>query len=198
MLNKRYGKFKLWQLIALGAAIGLAVYLYRRNTTGGEYADGLGASWAGTGTGAFGPINPDTGVPYAFEGGGQGGEGLDSFLDKIQQMKDAGLWGGEQEPSVIETNTETIVQEPGEAQPLANPKPKSGKPKRTGSAANKALDHRAPKHPKQRIGIGPAKSLGKVKPPRGPKAKKQRKPKQQKPRRQRQARKPKRRRKVRR
>jgi hypothetical protein len=103
-VNKKIGKFKLWQLVAIGAAVGLAFYLYKKREGGVNPEEVVG----GTGTGAFGPIDPNTGVPYAFESGLGGkagsaaGESLDEFLRKVGELREAGFFGTP-EKEVIET-----------------------------------------------------------------------------------------------
>jgi hypothetical protein len=113
-LQKKLGPLKLWQWIAIGAALGAAILILRKKETPQAEA---GEVFGGTGTGAFGPIDPETGIPYAFEGGGAGsaaasGETLDQFLERIGQLKDAGLLGPEVEPG-----TETIIERVEKAAP---------------------------------------------------------------------------------
>jgi hypothetical protein len=111
-VNKKYGKFKLWQLIAIGAAVGLAFYLYKRKEAGGINPE---ETVGGTGTGAFGPIDPNSGIPYAFEGGlGGGGSGTSTgetfqdFLTKLGQIREL---FPEPETPAPSTVTETVVDE---------------------------------------------------------------------------------------
>jgi hypothetical protein len=178
-MNKKIGKFKLWHLIAIGAAIGLGLYLYNKESEPETQGESL--LFGGTGTGAFGPIDPDTGIPYAFQDGfGETGETLDMFLARVQQLRDGGLLGGEGSELPPEVITETI-EGPG----LPGPEPASNravkaaqkaarkarknarkerkrrreaehrhtqKPKKTGAAASIPNTHHSPKHPVGRLG----------------------------------------------
>lgn len=116
-MNKKVGKFKLWQLIAAGVAIGVIFYIYSKGKGEGASPEEM---FGGTGTGAFGPIDPETGVPYAFEGGSGGGAGsapgggLAETLGIINGLKEAGLWPeqGEREPSAPERE-EVVVEKEG-------------------------------------------------------------------------------------
>jgi hypothetical protein len=145
-VNKKIGKFKLWQLVALGAAIGIAIYFYNRNKAPAVNPEEV---VGGTGTGAFGPIDPNSGIPYAFEGGANSenaNNGIQEALSLIEQAK--GLASGEGSGGG-ETYTETVIQEPGEPTPLAQTK--NHKPKSTGAAASNKHSHWAAAHPWKRL-----------------------------------------------
>jgi hypothetical protein len=176
-VNRKVGKFKLWQLILVGVAIGGAVYLYRRKTVANpEEASG------GTGTGAFGPIDPNSGIPYAFESGAgtvSPGETLNSFLEKVAQLRDSGFFGSpEKEPGEVveipgaEPASNQAVTQAQAAARKARKKAKEAhkalveekrarhkaehqhtqKPKKTGAAASVPHTHVGQAHPAQRAG----------------------------------------------
>jgi hypothetical protein len=137
-LSRKLGPLKLWQWIAIGAALGGAIYLYRKN----QQPAGVSNEeiFGGTGTGAYGPINPDTGIPYAFEqglGGSAGAEGFGEFLEKVAQIK---------ELFVPET-------EPGESAGETAPATKGGKAnaaaKKARAAAKKAKKEQQREHKKR-------------------------------------------------
>lgn len=165
-MNKKIGKFKVWQLVALGAAIGLAVYLLKRKESGGINPEEV---VGGTGTGAFGPIDPNTGIPYAFESG-LGGSGSGGG-----EGSGAGEAGAPGEPGLIESITETINEAAPGGEGAASPTTKAAKktakhkakeqkkhhkaehksthkPKSTGAAAHAPHKHHAPAPPVSRLG----------------------------------------------
>lgn len=157
-MNKKIGKFKLWHLILIGSALGLGLYLYNRNKPEGPNPEEV---IGGTGTGAFGPIDPNTGIPYAFESG----EGTSGGLNLGEFLENVGLLREFFEPSPTETITETTSEGPGSTTGQGKGKNKSGqhkhtqKPNSTGAAAHAPHHHHAPKHPAQRIGVGPGKAI---------------------------------------
>lgn len=170
-MNKKLGKFKVWQLVAAGVALGLIVYIYNRNKSesqGPNPEEIVG----GTGTGAFGPIDPNSGIPYAFESQGASGEGneglnLATFLENVGLLREA--FGGEGfGPSGTETVVETTTEggNGSEAGNKASRHNKTGqhkhthKPKSTGDAAHAKHTHHSPKHPHQRVGVGQARPVG--------------------------------------
>lgn len=136
-MNKKVGKFKLWQLIALGAAIGFAVYVYKRRGGGVNPEEVVG----GTGTGAFGPIDPNTGIPYAFEsgaGGGGAGESLSNFLGKVEELREAGFFGTP-EREVLREEVPEHIETQGEPQGgKAKGQGKKGKGKAAGKGTSSA------------------------------------------------------------
>lgn len=172
-LKRKVGPLKMYQWIGLGVIAGLGLLIYNRRQGAGEPE---GEVFGGTGTGAFGAINPETGVPYAFEGGPAGSaaeSGLSNFgefVDLVGTIRE--LFAPE------ETNTE-----PADAPPLGGDTPgkkakktrqqrredaagaghkKKGakKPKHpatsTGAAGHAAVPHQAAPHPVSRIGQGVA------------------------------------------
>jgi hypothetical protein len=181
-LQKKLGPLKVWQWAMIGAALGAAI-LIMRNREGGE-AEPTGEVFGGTGTGAYGPIDPESGIPYAFEGGGSSsgtasaaGESLDSFLERVGMLREQGLLGEEGEPTetVIERITEpqnsvvaaSKTQQKAKAK-TAHEKREGGstgsgggkKPTSTGSAASPGgSSHTAAPHPATRIAVGGAKAL---------------------------------------
>jgi hypothetical protein len=170
-LKRKVGPLKMYQWIGLGVIAGLGLLLYNRNKPG-EGPEG--EVFGGTGTGAFGPINPETGVPYAFEGGAAGSaaeSGLSNFgefVDLVGTIRE--LFAPE------ETNTEPA--DAPAADPLAAAPKKKGtktrqqrredkagaghekkggkKPKHpatsTGAAGHSAQSHQAAPHPVARVG----------------------------------------------
>jgi hypothetical protein len=111
-LNRKLGPLKLWHWILIGVVLGVGVYYFRNKE---ENAPTEGA-YGGTGTGAFGPINPESGIPYAFEGGaGAAGETLPTFLEKVKELKDSGLLG----PEVV-TEPGEVIELPGPSEDLLN------------------------------------------------------------------------------
>lgn len=172
-LKRKVGPLKMYQWIGLGVIAGLGLLIY--NSRKGEAPEG--EVFGGTGTGAFGPINPETGVPYAFEGTAAGG-GQESAVQNFGEIVD--LFGTLKEIfEPEETNTE-----PADA-PAADPLPTSSKkvkktrqqrredkhgaghgkkhqkhPKHpatsTGGAGHQAQPHQTSSHPITRIGQGVA------------------------------------------
>lgn len=132
-MNKRIGKFKVWQLIAAGVAFGVILYIYSRGK-GGTNPEEL---YGGTGTGAYGPIDPETGIPYAFEGGlgggsgsSPGGGGIGEVAGLIGQLKEAGLWPEPQSAPAPERE-EVVVEKEG-------PEPRSDAEVRAAHLATRA------------------------------------------------------------
>lgn len=72
-VNRKMGPLKLWQWVLIGVVLGGGVYLYKRSHPSG--VSNPEEVVGGTGTGAYGPIDPNTGIPYAFEPGGGGSSG---------------------------------------------------------------------------------------------------------------------------
>lgn len=162
-LQKKLGPLKVWQWAAIGGAIG--IFLYIRNRNASEETPATGELFGGTGTGAFGPIDPETGVPYAFEGGGSGGanqgsgESLDQFLQRVGQLQE--LFPHEREPG---TETEVVIEKEGRAAQAEKSKEARDTGKHpatsTGSAASAGgKSHHSAPHPGTRIGIGGAKAV---------------------------------------
>lgn len=174
-LQKKLGPLKVWQWAMIGAALGAAILIMKNRSGGGE-GEPAGEVFGGTGTGAFGAIDPETGIPYSFEAGGSAGgtagnegESLDHFLKQVGQLKDAGLLGSEGEPSetIIERITEPSSTVAGTSTKQQAAKSKTAENKRagdrkgtsTGSAASpKGSSHTAAPHPAVRA-IGGAKAL---------------------------------------
>jgi hypothetical protein len=102
-MNKKIGRFKVWHLLVIGAALGAAVYFYKRSH---PEPNNLEEYAGGTGTGAYGPIDPNSGIPYAFEtglgGGGGAGETLGQFLSKVGELRDAGFFGSPEKEVITE------------------------------------------------------------------------------------------------
>lgn len=155
-MNKKFGKFKLWQLIAAGVALGVIFYIYSKNKGEGTSAEEL---YGGTGTGAYGPIDPNTGVPYAFEGGAGGATapGTMSFeqgLAFIEQLKNAGLLP---EPGKeAGEHTETVIEKEG-PEPKTNAEVKAARMAAKATReqlhkVNKALEKLKAKSKKQEHG----------------------------------------------
>jgi hypothetical protein len=153
-LSRKLGPLKLWQWIGVGVVTGVVVYVYRQRqaAAGGKPEESFG----GTGTGAFGPINPDTGVPYAFESGfggaaGAGAEGFGEFLEKVGQIKDL---------FVSETQAAETAEPAAKGGGVVKPKAKkthpehqhTKKPGTTGGAAAAPHTHHSPPHPITRVG----------------------------------------------
>lgn len=181
-LSKKLGPLKVWQWALIGAALGAAIVVYRRGKGGEGEGEPTGELFGGTGTGAYGALDPETGIPYAFEGaGGAGGESLDTFLANIGKLGDAGLLptggeGGEPGEGPIETIiTETINPAAGggagkKSPPGQRSKAKAAAAKRaqgnqhpatsTGAAAAAGGNsHASGPHPAQRQGLGGAVGL---------------------------------------
>lgn len=166
-LQKKLGPLKVWQWALVGAALGAAIVIYRKGK-GGE-GEPSGEVFGGTGTGAFGAIDPETGIPYQFEGGAGagGGESLDTFLANIGKLKDAGLLpGGGEGSSPGEPDHETIITEITSQAAKANDakKKRSGSEKTPatstgGAAAAGGAGHTSAPHPAARAGIQGAKAL---------------------------------------
>lgn len=167
-LQKKLGPLKVWQWALIGAAVG-AFILWKHSQSEETPAEGSGELFGGTGTGAYGAIDPETGVPYAFEGGGGGGAesgggassgpNLNEILSDIGQVRE--MFPTEREPGA---ETETVIEKEGrEAQgEKARTARDTGKHAATSTgaaaAAGGASHHSAP-HPSTRIGVGGAHAL---------------------------------------
>jgi hypothetical protein len=166
-LEKKLGPLKVWQWALIGAALGAAIVIYRRGKPEGEAA---GEVFGGTGTGAFGAIDPETGIPYQFEGGAGGGESLDTFLANIGKLSDAGLLPidgegrGPGEPD-SETIITEIVKQANQGKKQREKRSGSEKTPATstgGAAAAGGASHASAPHPATRIAsiaVGGAKAL---------------------------------------
>lgn len=110
MVNKKIGKFKVWQLVAVGVAIGVIYYFYSKNsgteTTEPEY---------GYLTGTEGEETAPTGSGGSESGGSGGGSstsnGIAETLGVLEGLRNAGLIpsgeaSGTPEREVLETQTE--------------------------------------------------------------------------------------------
>lgn len=106
-LQKKLGPLKVWQWAMIGAALGVAVLIYKRSHPGSEETPPTGELFGGTGTGAYGPLDPETGIPYAFSGGGAAAGGAtEDLFSTIEKLKELGFL----EPAV--ETIETVVKEP--------------------------------------------------------------------------------------
>lgn len=171
-LQHKLGPLKLWQWIAIGGALGVALLILRGKEGGA--AEPTGEVFGGTGTGAFGAIDPETGIPYSFEGGsGAGsaenpstgeGESLDQFLERIGMLKEQGLLG----PEFIENREVVHDAEAAQTSAAATKQQKRGnegkgkKGTSTGSAASSGSNHSAAPHPAIRANatqLSPAKAF---------------------------------------
>lgn len=173
-LQKKLGPLKVWQWAMIGAALGVAVLLYKRSHPGSEETPASGELFGGTGTGAYGPIDPETGIPYAFSGGGGGAAGgtAEDLFGTIEKLKELGFL-----EAPVET-IETIVREPGggEGSPIAaakkhqtakakqaRKKRDSGKHPATSTGAGAAAggaSHASAPHPAHRVGLGQNQPVG--------------------------------------
>lgn len=161
-MKRKLGPLKLWQWIAIGVALGVGVYLLRgREGTGEVPAESFGS----TGTGAFGPIDPETGIPYAFQNAPGNAsttpaDPLASFLDTFGALREAGAFETPQPEVVTE-----YVEAPGPGQDwleelqqrnanlrgaLKKARAKNSA-RSTGSAAHQGQNHKATQHPKDRL-----------------------------------------------
>lgn len=169
-LQQKLGPLKLWQWIAIGAALGVGVLVYRQTHPSGEGEAGTGELFGGTGTGAFGPIDPNTGVPYSFEGGPAGGLTEGSAAAEISgwinTLKELGLWpgsegeGGGDGGSPAEEALGAIIpaakrQQKAKSKAAANKaKNTKGPAVSTGAAAHAGGNsHTTAPHPAQRAGL---------------------------------------------
>lgn len=101
-MNKKVGKFKMWQLIAAGVALGVIFYIYSKNKTETEAPE-------------LGYLTGTEGGEPALAGGesgasGSGGSGIAETLGVLESLRNAGLIpSGEgsaaPEREVIETET---------------------------------------------------------------------------------------------
>jgi hypothetical protein len=164
-LQHKLGPLKLWQWIAIGVALGGGILIYRKThpTTSEEPS---GELFGGTGTGAYGPIDPNTGIPYSFEGAGAAGGGSEGnaageIASWISTLKELGLWpeggeAGEAPPAdVIAAGKHTQKARAKQAKHKAA-KPRHPATSTGAGAAAGGHSHTAPPHPGTRIGIGAA------------------------------------------
>lgn len=68
-MKKKLGPLPTWQWLAIGAAIGLAYYIYKSRQATSASSTGT-TTPAATPATDLGPIDPTTGAPYASGGGG--------------------------------------------------------------------------------------------------------------------------------
>lgn len=167
-LQRKVGPLKMYQWVGLGVILGLGVLVWRR--THPSSAGTEGEVFGGTGTGAFGPINPETGVPYAFEGGAAGtgtaagtiSEQLGGLGELLGTLRELGLWP-EAVPEGM-TPAEAAEDEAGAGakKPHADKARKSKAQKAgakratsTGAGAHQGHNssHTSAPHPKHRIGV---------------------------------------------
>lgn len=102
-MNKKVGKFKVWQLVAVGVAIGVIYYIYTKNS--GETTEPEYGYLSGTEGGEAEP----SGTGGASSGSGTG-SGIAETLGVLEALRNAGLIPergetGSPEREVIETET---------------------------------------------------------------------------------------------
>lgn len=188
-LQHKLGPLKLWQWIAIGAALGVAVLVYKKthpNAEGEEAA--TGELFGGTGTGAYGAIDPNTGVPYQFEGGAGGAAGEGSAAGEIanwiQTLKELGIWPEGGEAGTPEAGEAGPAGEAPAAELLAHKnaqkkKAKTAKAKAGGATKHPATStgagvaaggnsHTAAPHPAQRTAVAAAAVAAPAPPGTGP------------------------------
>lgn len=173
-LQSKLGPLKVWQWGLIGAALGVAILIYKKGH-GEAPAEGSGELFGGTGTGAYGAIDPETGVPYQFEGGGGGGvanptESLDSFLERVGMLKEQGFFPESEKvvETVVNAGAENQAAKSGQAKKKRQ-KPKAPATSTGAGAAAGGAGHTTAPHPANRIGIaqnrpvsGPVKLPGAV------------------------------------
>lgn len=142
-LKKKIGPLPVWGWA--GAVMLGVVILYMRSRSPAAATTDPNAALGDTGTGAFGPIDPNTGIPYSFEAPQGGGTATaPTAFDEVSDV--AGIVGALRDAGLIPDNTAA-----GKAKKKAKKDTKAAKSKR-----------RRQSHPRRAKskGVGRATSTG--------------------------------------